>query len=141
MYRFNGIIHYQYNMALNRKKVIHINKHTLNGLIKDVQLQLQKNTERLNHHLSKNERAQILGENEAIENTIAKLQEDLAGAEDVEADNQKQQQSFTKPLGQVQKEKREEEAKQFAKELGLKSDTNSQKEERTFAEVLGVNKI
>lgn len=116
-------------------------------MIKDVQQQLQKNTERLNHHLSKNERDQILGENEAIENTLAKLQADWEGAEDVGADiqdvldNKEEQQSFTKPLGaNKDKEKREKEAKQFAKELGLKSDINSQKEERSFAEVLGVNK-
>jgi predicted nucleic acid-binding Zn-ribbon protein len=66
--------------------VIHINKESLEKLIQDVEQQLQKNTERLNHHLSKNERNQILAENQAIENTINKLKNDLKGADDVGED-------------------------------------------------------
>lgn len=63
-----------------------MNREALEKLIQDVEQQLQSNTERLNHHLSKNERNQILAENQAIENTINKLKNDLKGAKGTEED-------------------------------------------------------
>jgi hypothetical protein len=107
--------------------VIHINKESLEKLIQDVEQQLQKNTERLNHHLSKNERNQILAENQAIGNTINKLKNDLKGADDVgdtsymlEVKGEPPQQRFTQTLNvtkTMKKERDSMELEKFTEEL------------------------